>query len=436
MLPAYLTPSRPTTYTFELTPACTHDCLGCGNVFARSVDRSLRQAQGAIDGPVSISSVSAPGNPLDGAAWIDILERLRPHLLNLRLTGGEPTLHPDFPAILQAVERLEVPFVLFSNGCWAAQRAQEIVELLSACRHLDGVLVSLHGADAAAHAAYVGRDTFDEVCANITRLAQAGVRVGTNTLLLRSTAPQLERVAALSLGLGASSVHFSRYYGPALPEVELPPEELRAALRCIDDLHRNDRRVLFNNCIPLCFYQSSFSAHGCTSGFTHATIDPWGWVRPCTHTPLRLGSILDQPIESIWQGEELRQWRARVPEPCLACGQFGACRGGCRATAYQLGLAQDPLITGLPPEPLAPPSEALRLPRLARPRAAFTLRRDGEVIYLFNRNRSLAVAPHSLPVLEALDGSLTLEELRARFGPQALDFVGVLVQQGLVRIED
>lgn len=412
MLPAYLTPTRPTTYTFELTPACGHDCLGCGNVFERS------------SGPA----------PLDGSAWIALLERLRPHLLNLRLTGGEPTLHPHFPAILHAVERLGVPFVLFSNGCWADPQA--LVEMLSTCRHLDGVLVSLHGADAPTHAAYVGRDTFERVCANITRLAQAGVRVGSNTLLLRSTAPHISRIVDLSLGLGVSSVHFSRYYGPALPEVELPPEELRAALSAIDALHTRDRRVLFNNCIPLCFFQGSFSAHGCTSGFTHATIDPWGWVRPCTHTPLRLGSLLDEEIEALWQGEALRAWRERVPLACHACAQFGTCRGGCRATALQLGLAQDPLIAAPLTQETALPPTTLRLPRTARPRANFSLRQDGEVIFLFNRNRSLAVAALSLPVLQALDGSQTLEELGARFGPQALDFIGALLQQGLAQIEE
>jgi molybdenum cofactor biosynthesis enzyme MoaA len=48
-----------------------------------------------------------------------VLDRLAPHAQRLKLTGGEPALPPDFPAIVEYLDVLGVEFVVFTNGLFA-----------------------------------------------------------------------------------------------------------------------------------------------------------------------------------------------------------------------------------------------------------------------------------------------------------------------------
>ena len=75
--------SLPVAYYLELTPDCNNHCPGCGNVYARHRGR-------------------LPA-PLDGERWNNVIDRLVAHAYLFKITGGEPTLHPDFAAIIRAV---------------------------------------------------------------------------------------------------------------------------------------------------------------------------------------------------------------------------------------------------------------------------------------------------------------------------------------------
>lgn len=407
-LPPHLTPERPTTYTLELIAACNHQCVGCGNVFSRQMKF------------------------MPGAVWRRILHELRADIVSLRITGGECTLHPDFKAIIDTCDQLGIPFVVFTNGRW--RRADEILALFAGCKNLDGLLISLHGHDPATYSAFVVTDSFDIVTRHIRQASAAGIRVGTNTILLRSNVEHIERIANLSFSLGAASAAFSRYYGAPLPGLELTQDELREAMARVAALRVHEPRIVFNNCVPMCFSDVDIPTKGCTSGFTHCTIDPLGNVRPCTHSPFMLGNLLDQDIMTIWDSTPLWQWRDLIPPACTSCGVFTRCRGGCRATAYHQGLTQDPLITAPLADPIDPPLETLSLYRHAHPVPHYTLRHDQFGVYLINRNRHIAVAKAALPILDALDGQTTLADLRLRFGQVALDFVGSLILSGVVQL--
>jgi radical SAM protein with 4Fe4S-binding SPASM domain len=409
LLPSHLLPQRPTTYTLELTAACNHKCVGCGNVFPRQLKH------------------------MSGATWTKLLDDLKTDVVSLRITGGECTLHPDFEEIIRAVDQLGVPYVIFTNGCW--RKPDEIIQLFAGCNNLDGLLISLHGKDAESYRAFVVTDSFNEVIQNIRRAAESGVRVGTNTILLRSNKDTIEETTQLSFSLGAASAAFSRYYGQAIPELELTEVELREAMTQIERLHKTEPRILFNNCIPTCFVDVDLPTKGCTSGFTHCTIDPLGNVRPCTHSPFVLGSLLTQDIAKIWDSEPLWEWRNLIPGTCLGCSAFSQCRGGCRATAYHQRQAQDPLIDSPLNSPSTPSTQPLKLSRHARPIPNYKLRHENFGLYLINRNRHISVSTLALPILEMLNGQTTLEEITTQLGQTALDFVGTLILNGLVVLE-
>ena len=402
-----LIPATPTTYTLELTARCNSRCVGCGNVF----DRMLGHME------------------LD--RWRMLLEKLRPHIVSLRVTGGEPTLHPEFLDLIRFIDGLGVPFVLFSNGLWPAR--DRLLSLLLGCRHLDGVLISLHGRDAAMHQAFAGIDSFSRVTATIQQAALAGLNINTNSVLTRANHGDIAAIAELSRSLGASYAAFSRYYGRPTPVTDLTEDEFREAVATVHNLRRRGFRVQFNNCVPVCF--DGQPTKSCPAGITHCTIDPLGRVRPCTHAPQVLGDLFSQSIQDIWQGEAAAQWRKRIPTMCGTCAEFVRCRGACKAMAHHLQCDKDPLMRQPLQGPL--PTDGPRRIRLyaeARPEPNFTLREEGFGYLLINRNQIVSAKKEARPLLDRLDGTTTMQQIEREFGQPGLAFIALLFNRGLVRL--
>ncbi len=408
-LPRYLQPPVPTVFTLEITSRCQHQCIGCGNIFEHNYQE------------------------MDVATWTAIIERLRPNIRALRITGGEPTLHKQFESIMEIADDLEVPLVVFTNGNW--QDPQTVIQALKRCRHLRGILISLHGADAAGYRKFTGVDTFATVTANIQQAAAAGLRVATNTLLLTTTFERLEEISRLSLSLGASTVSFGRYYGKPLPGLSLTHSQFQIALTQIAALRCQNPRITMSNCVPTCFMPDlEIGERGCTSGFTHCTIGPQGDVRPCTHTPLTLGYIQREDIETLWQSPLLNEWRRQIPGSCLDCAALNRCRGGCRATAQELALSADPLM-------IAPLAELESVPVVDlaaddRPRLSCSVEKTSYGYALEGIGQFVTLSSQSGPILQQLDGHLTIQQLQDQFGPVGPQLVGSLLQKRLVALVD
>jgi radical SAM protein with 4Fe4S-binding SPASM domain len=400
-------PSTPTTYTLELTSRCNSVCIGCGNVFNRNFG----------DMPVE--------------NWRYLLSQLQPYIVSIRITGGEPTLHPQFDALVRLIDSLDVPFVLFSNGLWTKHK--KTLALLQDCANLDGVLISLHGHSPQSHHVFTGIDSFKNVTNTIRLAVEAGLTINTNTVLTRYNYQNIMDIAALSRELGASFAAFSRYYGPPTPVTDLTETEFRQATGTVHKMQREGFRVQFNNCVPSCF--DGKPTKSCPAGITSCTIDPLGSVRPCTHAPHILGNLFSNPIHEIWQNEAAQQWRAQIPSACVNCAEFARCRGACKAMAYYNGQHQDPLMQKPMTHnlPVQKPLQ-VKLYQNARPKQNFTIREEHFGYLLANRNQLIPVRLEAKPVLDALDGNTTLHEIRDNYGPAALVLVAYLFSKGLVQL--
>ena len=214
-----------------------------------------------------------------------------------------------------------------------------MIDLLRTAPHCTGLLISLHGPDAATHEAFTNTPgSFKETCENIRRATAAGLRVHTSTVLTRPNWNQVRATVDLARRLGAQRAVFNRYIGPPMPDLEPDEQQFREAMRDIEALRRtaighqpSAISVKYGNCIPQCFEPSSST--GCWAGVAYCTIDPWGNLRPCNHSPTIAGNILEEPIEAISHNDIMNRWRARQWSGCKDCVELEICHGGCRAMA-------------------------------------------------------------------------------------------------------
>lgn len=310
----------PVIYSLELTPLCNNRCPGCSNVFA-----DARRAR---------SSLSA-------AEWCEVLDVIAPHARRLKVTGGEPTMHPQFWPIVSEIARRDIPFTLFTNARWPDPAA--IVAGLRDTPQCTGLLISLHGPDARSHEAFTGvAGSFGETVANIRRAAEARLLVAVSTVLTRHNCAQVEAMVEFACGLGAEHVVFDRYLGAPLPSLEPTPDQLREAVRTIEGMIARGEPLRYGTPVCQCFEANS--SVGCLAGLAYCTIDPWGRMRPCNHSPTVVGSVLEQPLEELWHSETMRRWRDLAPAACHACAAFATCRGGCKAMAEIRPERCDPLV--------------------------------------------------------------------------------------------
>ena len=404
--------STPVIYSLEITPVCNNRCRGCSNIFAEA-----REAH------------TVPP-PLGAAEWSVILERIAPHAEQLKLTGGEPTLHPEFETIVRRASDLGLNFSLFTNARWLDP--ERLIRFLLEIPQCVGLLISLHGPSAPIHESFTGIvGSFAETVTNIKLATSAGLLVATSTVITRQNHDQIAAIAALADDLGADHAVISRYLGAPLPDLEPSADELLSAVHAIEELRRTGAQVRYGDCVPQCFVENSST--GCLAGVAYCAIDPWGNLRPCNHSPTVAGSLLEQPVEPLWHSAAMERWRGLIPVTCHTCAEFSRCHGGCRALVELRPEQRDPLV-GAPLTQVHPPKQ-IRLHKGLRPVRQHRIRQEDFGYVLMRGNRVVPISVEDKPILDACDGRATLHQIEQSFGQRGLGLVAALYQKGLLELE-
>ena len=398
--------SLPAIYTLELTPACNNRCPGCSNVYAGHRPPVVKTAK----------------------EWADLLAGILPDAVQVRLSGGEPTLHPEFFSILDEVLSYDLNVTVFTNGRWSTP--DKVAPSLSQRRDKVGLLISLHGATATSHEAFTQvPGSFQETVDNVRLATENHIAVMLSTIITHHSWDEIEAVVALAQNLGVQGVAFNRYLGAPLPGIEPTLNEMRIALQTIQALSPTNIRVKYGIGIPQCFAINS--SEGCLAGVAYATIDPWGNVRPCNHSPTIIGSLHEHTIHDLWHSDEMNAWRDLMPTECTTCVAYSVCHGGCRAVQELRPDGRDPL-RGEPLTEYAPAQEIKELPASVRPRRNFHIREEDFGYALLGQGHVLPVAQEAWQVVNACDGAMSFAELAAQFGQPGLDLLGELWELGML----
>ncbi len=311
----------PICLTWELTYACDLACVHC------------LSSSGRRD-PAELSTAECFG-------VIDELEALKVFYVNIG--GGEPLLRRDFPEILDYAIGHGVGVKFSTNGTRLDAAA---ARRFAAMDRLD-IQVSLDGATEEVNDRVRGIGSHAAALAAMGHLSDASFGpFKISVVATRANVGQLDDFAALAESFGAQlRVTRLRPSGRgAASWNELRPTQ--AQQRSLYDWLRERPEVLTGDSF---FHLSALgeSLPGlnlCGAGRVVCLIDPVGDVYACPfviHDRFRAGNVRDDGgFSEVWRSsatlEELR--RPDSPGACESCGSFDACRGGCMATKFFVGL--------------------------------------------------------------------------------------------------
>jgi SynChlorMet cassette radical SAM/SPASM protein ScmF len=290
---------------------------------------------------------------LDASLFRSIVEQARPlGLSGVKLTGGEPLLHPQIDELLAFVRAEGLDLTIETNGvlCTAA-----LAERIAGCKSAF-VSVSLDGADAATHEWVRGVEgCFEAALQGIRNLVAAGLKPQVIMSVMRRNAGHMEAVVRLAESLGAGSVKYNVVQPTARGEQmrdageTLRIEELVEMGRWVEGplAASTELRLIFSH--PPAFRPLSrmfgTNGDGCgvcgILGILGVLAD--GSYALCgigeTVPELVFGHASSDRLADVWQNAEvLNELRQGLPERlggmCGNCLLKGICLGSCLAQNY------------------------------------------------------------------------------------------------------
>lgn len=290
--------------------------------------------------------LTARERELSTEVWLRVLDEAAAlGVLQLHLSGGEPTLRTDLEAIVARARALELYSNLITAGVGVSERRLEAL----AEAGLDHVQLSVQDVDPEGCDRIGGfKGSLARKVAFARAVRALGLPLTLNAVVHRHNLDRLERFVELALELDADRLEVAhvQYYGWALANrAALMPtrDQLDRSVEIVKAAReRYGDRLLIDFVVP-----DYYATHPkpCASGWGRAVIlvAPDGRVLPCHAAPtipgLDFPSVKDRPLAWIWQESPAFQ-RFRgfewMQEPCRSCPRREIDFGGCRCQAMQL----------------------------------------------------------------------------------------------------
>jgi PqqA peptide cyclase len=329
-----LTPS-PLALIAELTHRCPLHCVYCSN-------------------PLELQAKS---NELDTETWKRVFEEAaRLGVLQLHLTGGEPTARHDITSLIAHGRSNKLYVNLITSGVGLnEERVKEFCEA-----GLDHVQLSIQDSRESFANEYAGTKAHALKLKIAAIFKKFPLALTVNIVVHRGNLPRLEEMIALGESLGADRLEIAhtQYYGwafknraallPTREEVTASMEIIRAAQE------RLKGRIRVDFAAPDYFAKYP---KACMNGWGEKSIlvDPAGRVLPCHSAMVLPGmtfeNVREKSLAKIWEeSEAFQMFRGEdwMEEPCKSCERKTQDRGGCRCQAFLLtGNAQatDPVCS-------------------------------------------------------------------------------------------
>jgi MoaA/NifB/PqqE/SkfB family radical SAM enzyme len=160
---------------------------------------------------------------------------------HVSLTGGEPTLHPDFLAVIDAIAVRGMTWHMVSNGRTFGWLMKHVVPSAARRAAMTHVYFSLDGADESTHDGIRGTGSFRDVMAACSLASAHAVPFTLQLVVNAVNQHQIESVGLLAAQLGAARVAFCMLQPTGTPHDEalkLSAGEWRAIADRLDRLRQ------------------------------------------------------------------------------------------------------------------------------------------------------------------------------------------------------
>jgi radical SAM protein with 4Fe4S-binding SPASM domain len=267
----------------------------------------------------------------------------------VRITGGEPLIHPDIQTILTYAKAKK--FAVLLNTAAEGISPKLMKTIIST---VDVALVSLQGHNEKSNTAY-------------TRSRLPFVDKIKNIFLLKAYLPTLWLATVITPTMAGSVKKFVplvKKINPAAWTLLRPISDMNDDLKQMDlnfyrelvgelmEIRRKEQiNAFIANPIPMCITgdlktgKEIFFGANFDDGHVRIVRSAQGYFKPSYFLETNLGST----IKEAWNHPFLRELNSEdfLPDLCRRCPVLDTCRGGCRSMALRAAgtaLAQDPLF--------------------------------------------------------------------------------------------
>lgn len=251
------------------------------------------------------------------------------------ITGGEPTLHPDFCSIVHRICQSEGAVAITTNGT----NADSFVPLRAIAKNID-VQVSLDG-DRKAHDSIRGKGTFDLAVSTIKDLLASGFRVAISSVVNKINVDSFSMLSQLvsQLHIASWSLSMEQAFAADAKSRELTTGEWNSF---VDEIMKiADVPVKIRKQFDFALFEKMEAKLGkeriakcaipnCGVGRTKVYIFPDGTVLPCTCLPeLAMGNIFTDDVVLLRARFEGIKCEPLANSVCYTCRWKYFCKGGC-----------------------------------------------------------------------------------------------------------
>ncbi len=322
--------------TYRCNNRCQFCYAGCGGGSACGTGgKNFSSAGGGVGQsyPVDGASREASGGELKKI--IDIF-REKAKIPFFSFTGGEPLLRDDLEELIAYAVGKKLRVNLITNGTLATPERSAALYRAG----LRTAQVSLESTDSVIHDRLCGAwGSHKRTLAGMAALAEAGIRVQTNSTVTRRNRESLLSMPGYLKGLGVDRFSMNLYIPAAnsarAPELFVPYSEIGAF---VDEIRKRawaaGLTFFWYSPTPLCIYNPVARGLGnksCAAADGLLSVDPSGNVLPCSSYPEPLGNLLEQDFGEVWFSARAAHFKNKryAPESCARCPSFTACQAAC-----------------------------------------------------------------------------------------------------------